>query len=178
VYYYFPKNKFNTNLLGDFQQLNLQAAYLVGQKLQLPLKLLKVRFTNIPAFKTMLVKKIGLNKSTIIDDSYNANPEGFKAAINYVKTLNYSQKILITSGMIELGSASEKHHREIGKLAQPIFNQVFVTKPDVAEFFPQVQVEPDPNRILKKLPLNSRTLVLLEGRLPQKFILSLCPNRS
>lgn len=176
--YYFPKNKFTTNLLGDYQQLNLQAAYLVAQKLQLSPNLIRARFTNIPVFKTMLVKRIGLHQSVIIDDSYNANPEGFKAAINYVKTLNYSQKILITSGMIELGFASQKHHQEIGKLAQSVFNQVLVTKPDVAAFFPQVQLEPDPGKILKKLKLNSQTLVLLEGRLPEKFILSLCPNQS
>lgn len=178
VIYYYPKKKFTTNLLGDYQQLNLQAAYLVGQKLQLPPKLIRARFTNIPAFKTMLVKKNGLNQATIIDDSYSANPEGFRAVLNYIKTLDYPQKILITSGMIELGSASQKHHQEMGKLAQAIFNQVFVTKPEVAAFFPQVQVEPDPGKILKKLKLNSRTLVLLEGRLPKKFILSLCQNQS
>lgn len=178
ILYQYPKKKYKTNLLGDYQQLNLQAAYLVALKLKLPSKIIASRLTNIPAFKTMLVKKIGLHQAAIIDDSYNANPEGFKAAINYVKTLNYSQKILITSGMIELGSASQKHHREIGELAQSIFNQVFVTKPDVAAFFPQVQLEPEPGKILKKLKLNSRTLILLEGRLPQKFILSLCLNQS
>lgn len=178
MYYYFPKNKFKTNLLGDHQQLNLQVAYLVAQKLKVPSKIIAGRFTNIPAFKTMLVRKIGLNQATVIDDSYNANPEGFKVAINYVKTLNYSQKILITSGMIELGSASQKHHQEIGKLAQPIFNKVFVTKPNIAVFFSHVQLEPDPGKILKKIKLDSWTLVLLEGRLPEKFILSLCPNQS
>lgn len=178
ILYQYPKKKHKTNLLGDYQQLNLQAAYLVALKLKLPSKIIASRFTNIPAFKTMLVKKIGLNQAAIIDDSYNANPEGFKAVINYVKTLNYSQKILITSGMIELGFASQKHHQEIGKLAQSVFNQVLVTKPDVAAFFPQVQLEPDPGKILKKLKLNSQTLVLLEGRLPEKFILSLCPNQS
>ncbi len=177
IYYYFPKNKFTTNLLGDYQQLNLQAAYLVAQKLKLSPQLIRKRFTYIPAFKTMLVKKIGLHQSTIIDDSYNANPEGFKAAINYVKTLNYPQKILITSGINELGSASEKHHREIGKLAQPVFNQIFVTKPDVAAFFPQAQAERDPNKILKKLTFNHQTLILLASRLPKKFIDRLCPNQ-
>ena len=73
----------------------------------------------------MMVKKIGLNKAVIIDNSYNANPEGFKAAIQYIHALKYPQKILITSGMIELGSASQKHHQEIGILTQSIFNQVF-----------------------------------------------------
>ena len=178
ISYYFPKNKLKTNLLGDYQQLNLQAAYLVALKLKVPSKIIASRFTNIPVFKTMLVKKIGLQQAAIIDDSYNANPEGFKAALNYIKTLNYPQKILITSGMIELGSASQKHHQEVGKLAQAIFNQVFVTKPEVAEFFPTAQVELDPRQILKKLKLNSQALVLLEGRLPKKFILSLCPNQS
>lgn len=176
--YYFPKKKFKTNLLGDYQQLNLQAAYLVAKELNLSPKIIQARFTNIPAFKTLLSKKIGLHQTTVINDTYNANPEGFKAAINYVKSLNYSQKILITSGMIELGSANQKHHQSIARLVQPIFNQVFVTKPDVVEFFPKAELETDPRKILKKLKLNSKTLILLEGRLPQKFILSLCPNQS
>ena len=178
ILYYYPKNKFTTNLLGDYQQLNLQAAYLAAQKLKLSPKLIRARFANIPVFKTMLVKKIGLHQAAIIDDSYNANPEGFKAAINYVKTLNYPQKILITSGMIELGSASQHHHQEIGKLARSVFTQIYLIKSDIAKFFPQAQVESDPRQILKTLKLNSQTLILLEGRLPQKFILSLCPNQS
>ena len=178
VIYHYPKKKFKTNLLGDYQQLNLQAAYLAAQKLKLSPKLIQARFTNIPAFKTMLVKKIGLNQAAIIDDSYNANPEGFKAAINYVKTLNYPQKILITSGMIELGSASQQHHQEIGSLARSVFTQIYLTKPDMAEFFPQAQVEPDPRKILKKLKLNNQTLILLASRLPKKFIDRLCPNQS
>lgn len=178
VIYYFPRNKFTTNLLGNYQQLNLQAAYLAAQKLHLPPKLIQARFTNIPAFKTMLVKRIGLHQSTVIDDSYNANPEGFKAAINYLKTLNYPQKILITSGMIELGSASEKHHQEIDKLAQSTFTQIYLTKPDILKFFSKAQYEPDPRQILKKLKLNNQTVVLLASRLPKKFIDQLCPSQS
>lgn len=178
INYYFPKNRFTTNLLGDFQQLNLQAAYQIAQKLKLSPQLIRARFKNIPAYKTMLVKKIGFNHCLVINDSYNANPEGFKAVINYVKTLNYPYKILITSGMIELGSASEKHYREIGKLARTVFTQILLTKPDILKFFPQAQVEPEPGKIINKLSLNPQTLVLLEGRLPNKFILSLCPNQS
>lgn len=178
IFYHYPKKKFKTNLLGDYQQLNLQAVNLIAQNFQVPSKIILKRFTNIPIFITMLVKKIGLNQAVIIDDSYNANPEGFKEAIQFVKTLKYSQKILITSGIIELGSASRKHHEEISRIAQPIFNHVFVTKPDIGAYFPQAQVEPDPGKILKKLNFNSQTLILLEGRLPKKFILSLCQNLS
>lgn len=186
--YAYPKKPFKTNLLGDYQQLNLQAAVLLSQKLHLPLKIIKTRLAAIPAFKTMMVKKSGIKQSQIIDDSYNANPEGFLQAIEFVNQLESPRKILITSGIIELGQDSQRLHRQIALKARPVFSYVFVTKPEVYQYFrPVFTATPDqlinaanPQILFKTLKplLNSQTVVLLASRLPLSFIHRLCQNRS
>ncbi|MFH0943061.1 MAG: Mur ligase family protein [Candidatus Beckwithbacteria bacterium] len=170
VFYTYPKTKYKTNLLGDYQQLNLQAGVLLARKLGIKTALIKKRLLSLPAFKTQLTRKLGVNRATIIDNTYNANPEGFKAAINFAKTLAFDKKILITSGIIELGEDSTKHHQAINRLAQPVFSQIYITKPNLIEFFPTAKLISDP----KKLSLDYKTLVLLISRLPQKFIDQLC----
>lgn len=54
---------------------------------------------------------------TIIDDTYNANPESVEAAINVLKDYKQrSKKIIILGDMFELGENSASEHTEIGKL--------------------------------------------------------------
>ena len=59
------------------------------------------------------VKKLG--KTVLIDDAYNSNPLGFRSALDLLFQLgNKKRKILITPGMVELGSAHEEVHKQIG----------------------------------------------------------------
>lgn len=54
----------------------------------------------------------------IIDDAYNANPAGFKAALEVLSLLGQDRrKILISPGIVELGSAHDSEHKKIGELA-------------------------------------------------------------
>jgi UDP-N-acetylmuramoyl-tripeptide--D-alanyl-D-alanine ligase len=53
---------------------------------------------------------------TIIDDTYNANPGSFAAALETVGELSLPGRLLIVAGdMLELGDASEALHREAGR---------------------------------------------------------------
>ncbi len=54
-------------------------------------------------------------KYTIINDSYNANPEALKAAIEIVKNTPAKRKGLIIGSMGELGDDAEAIHREVGR---------------------------------------------------------------
>ena len=175
-----PKSSYQTNLLGDYQQLNLQAAVTLTKKLGLSFKIIKPKLKTIPSFKTRMIQKKGLNKSIIIDDTYNANPQGFQAAINLAKQKNFKQKILITSGIIELGQESQAIHQKLYKKSQPVFDLIYITKPEIKPAFKKAIFEPNFKKLLKDLKpkLNSNTLVLLASRLPQKFIKSLCQNPS
>ncbi len=52
----------------------------------------------------------------LIDDSYNANPDSVKAAINVLKDLQ-GERILVLGNLGELGNACEEIHRQLGVYA-------------------------------------------------------------
>ncbi len=73
------------------------------------------RFTNI---KGRLQRKAGIRNSLIIDDSYNANPDSMKAAIDVFAALP-SPRIFVMGDMGELGDdEAGAMHAEIGAYAR------------------------------------------------------------
>ena len=66
------------------------------------------------------------DRSIIIDDAYNSNPEGAKEALNVLKSFREYQKILITPGMIELGEKQDELNREFGKYAAAAADQIIL----------------------------------------------------
>ncbi len=63
------------------------------------------------------VKYKWLKGSTLIDDSYNANPDSTKKSIDLLS--NYNKKtILLLGDMLELGRYKNKLHKEIGEYAK------------------------------------------------------------
>ena len=64
-----------------------------------------------------LQRKAGRNGATIIDDSYNANPDSVKAAID-VLALASAPRVLVLGDMGEVGSEGRKFHEEIGAYAR------------------------------------------------------------
>ena len=60
----------------------------------------------------------GPNNSKIIDSSYNANPESFKAAIDSLVARDSKEKWIIMGQMGELGNDSEEHHINVLKYAE------------------------------------------------------------
>jgi len=55
------------------------------------------------------------NNVLIINDSYNANPDSMKAAMNYFGKYK-GRKIAVLGDMLELGSISKREHIKLGKL--------------------------------------------------------------
>lgn len=163
--------KSTTNLLGREQQLNIAAAVIVAKYLGVK----QFDLTHIPSYKTAMTQVKGLNQAAIINDSYNSNPAGFAQAVKFVAGLPYKTKILITPGIIELGRESANIHRQLAALAQPVFNQLYVTKPEFLPYFPKAK-KLDLKVLTSKL--NPQTVVLLEGRLPLSIIKLLCQNQS
>ncbi|MEJ5307713.1 MAG: UDP-N-acetylmuramoyl-tripeptide--D-alanyl-D-alanine ligase [candidate division WOR-3 bacterium] len=58
---------------------------------------------------------ISIDRITIIDDSYNANPASMKNGIEVLSKFN-SRKIAVLSDMLELGKESERLHKKIGEI--------------------------------------------------------------
>ena len=72
------------------------------------------RFTGI---KGRLQKRPGINGATLIDDTYNANPESMRAAIA-VLAQAAGRKLLVMGDMGELGPGAPRLHAEIGAAAR------------------------------------------------------------
>ena len=59
----------------------------------------------------------GLNQSTIIDDTYNANPGSVRAGIDVLSEFP-GTRILVLGVMAELGNDAKNYHRDIGEYAR------------------------------------------------------------
>ena len=67
---------------------------------------------------SMRLEFIKKDNFTIINDSYNANPDSMKAALNVLKNYSGKRKIAILGTMGELGSHAKEAHKEVGSFAK------------------------------------------------------------
>ncbi len=67
--------------------------------------------------KGRLQRRTGLNGSTLLDDTYNANPDSVRAGID-VLAATVGKKILVLGDMGEIGDMSGQFHDEIGGYAK------------------------------------------------------------
>src|SRR6266403_2944309 len=73
-----------------------------------------------------------------IDDSYNANPDSMKAALRTLVELDADGKrIAVLGEMRELGSESERGHREVGETAATFGIDQLITIGDMGELIAQ-----------------------------------------
>ncbi|MGN0193835.1 MAG: UDP-N-acetylmuramoyl-tripeptide--D-alanyl-D-alanine ligase [Pseudoramibacter sp.] len=63
------------------------------------------------------MKKVSVDGRHFIDDSYNANPESVKAALNTVSAQAEGRVVAVLGDMLEIGKNSSEKHREIGAYA-------------------------------------------------------------
>jgi len=108
--------RFSMKLLGEHNVQNVLGAiaYAHGtgislEKLTLPVK----RIAAVP-HRLQLLDKGG--NMTFIDDAYNSNPSGCRAALNVLGLFD-ACRILVTPGMVELGAKQEELNFEFGQEA-------------------------------------------------------------
>ena len=104
----------STKLLGEHNVSNLVLASALAFELGLSLEEIAEgisKVENVPHRLELVKNDKGI---TIIDDSYNANPVGTKAAIRVAKSFG-SRTIVVTPGMVELGKFEKLENIEYGK---------------------------------------------------------------
>jgi len=108
-----------TPLLGNHNILNILASFAAvyesKSNIEFFLESLK-RFKNSSG---RLELRPWISGSKLINDSYNANPDSMKAAIEVISQFNTKgKKILVIGDMKELGRFRKKLHKEIGDYAK------------------------------------------------------------
>lgn len=123
---------FEVELAGKQTIPNLLAAIIAAQECGLSLKKISAAVKDIkPPERTMEIKKSpNYSNILVIDDSYNANPQGVLAALDYLEILKDSFKIMVFPGMLELGENSYKEHIRVGKKIREVCDYVIFTSED------------------------------------------------
>lgn len=106
---------FDTKLLGHHSVVNITGAVAAANGFGMPMKEMKryVRRIDAVAHRMQIVNK---GDVTIIDDAFNSNPAGCRAALSALRLMD-GERILVTPGMVELGSEEYKLNKEFGEFA-------------------------------------------------------------
>lgn len=118
-----PKGKkpfeYQLNVPGEQNAKNALAASAIGLAMRVPSKKIARALTEFTSTgkRSEIIRLDGL---TILNDSYNANPDSVLAALKTLRSIKTTgRRIAVLGDMLELGSSAEKEHRMIGKaLAQ------------------------------------------------------------
>ncbi|MBT3817529.1 MAG: UDP-N-acetylmuramoyl-tripeptide--D-alanyl-D-alanine ligase [Candidatus Magasanikbacteria bacterium] len=117
-------------------------------------------------------------KTTIIDDSYNSNPHGFRAALDVLASYpTKKRRIVVTRGMLELGAKSDELHAQIGGEIAFVTDELVIITDDFIESLTQGVVEKYKTTVLEKTDpeallayikdqKDTNSVILLENRIP------------
>lgn len=104
-----------TGLLGAYNVLNITAAALMAYEMGVSAKEISYATASLKPVEHRLEMKPYIKGSTVIDDAYNANPEGCLEAVNVLASFENCKKIIVTPGLIELGEAEYQANFNLGK---------------------------------------------------------------
>jgi UDP-N-acetylmuramyl pentapeptide synthase len=114
---------------------------------------------------------------TVLDDTYNSSPASVAAAVEWARQQPAKRKVLVTSGIIELGEAEEKLHREIAVQAQAVFAHAYVLGRKFLPYFRDGGFGKRASSLPSSPPrLQADDLLVCVGRMPQSVIDRLLPD--
>ena len=113
---------FSTRLIGRHNVLNIVGAIAISHKMGIALKDLRGQVRRLEGVPHRLQLSDKGNMA-IIDDAYNSNPSGTKAALEALSLFD-GYKILVTPGMVELGEKQDALNREFGRNAAEVCDYV------------------------------------------------------
>ena len=172
--------EFSTKLLGKANIYNILAGLALGNAFGITKEQLIQAVKKIKPVEHRLELKKWFDMN-LIDDAYNANPDGCNMALD-VLNLMPGKRIVISSGMIELGELAPKLHHELGKyMAKTTDEVILIGKEQTKDIYLGLKDSKyDMNKvhvlsnILDAFDLvhdlkNKETYVLLQSDLPDIF---------
>ncbi len=171
---------FFSPLRGPHQPFNIVPGIIIARDLGLNFDQIKNVVANLkPGPNALSVYQY--KTATIIDDTYNSNPKGFKVALDILSSFPSNlRRIVITRGMLELAELSAEHHARIGEEIAFCADELVIISPDSADDFMkgvnalknkfplEVRMIFSPEELLKYVQARGGepVVILMENRLP------------
>jgi UDP-N-acetylmuramoyl-tripeptide--D-alanyl-D-alanine ligase len=116
-----------TVLVGKQGAITALAAVTVGDLLGLSREKLQLSLPKVLPYAGRMQILAGQKSAVLIDDTYNAAPKSFKAALDVLYAANATQRIAILGSINEMGDLSEAMHQEVGEYCDPTKLNLVVT---------------------------------------------------
>jgi UDP-N-acetylmuramoyl-tripeptide--D-alanyl-D-alanine ligase len=122
-------------LVGAHQALNAAAAAAAATAVGLELDRVVAALDGVAALSKWRMELHELPGGVILlNDSYNANPESMRAAIDALASLSgVRRRVAVLGVMLELGADSDPSHRDLGEYAAQRVDQLVVVGRDAEE---------------------------------------------
>ena len=117
---------------GEHNVLNALAAAACCHAIGVPNASIASGLTSFQPVNGRLKEKQAANGARIIDDTYNANPDSVRAAIDVLAQVS-DKSILVLGDMGEVGTEGIVFHREIGNYARESGIRLLLTLGDLAQ---------------------------------------------
>lgn len=103
---------------GEHNVINALAAAAVGLSFRVPQKLIQRALQTFRA-SSKRMETLSIAGVTILNDTYNANPDSVRAALETLRSVDApGKRIAVLADMLELGAAAEREHRAIARLVK------------------------------------------------------------
>lgn len=171
----------NIPLIGVHHVQNFLAASSVALSFGLSLNEIKQRALKLlPTPHRLEIRKEG--SLTIIDNSYNTNPDSSKISFKLLKDYPGDFRVIITPGLIEMGKQTKEENIQFAKSASQVADEIIIvgqnSKDYLLEGLDQIEFPKDKthlvrslNEAMQKLSLiaKPKTVVLIENDLPDQY---------
>lgn len=113
-----------TKLLGRHNVLNIVGAAALAYKMGVSGSQIAFAVSKLSPTPHRLEMKTSVAGSLLIDDAYNANPEGCLEAVNVLDSFEGMKKVIITPGLVELGDKEYECNKDLGRAAAKVCDKI------------------------------------------------------
>ena len=112
----------------DARPGNVAAAVAVALELAVPPATIVARLSTLPASPHRLEKARGTGGVVVLDDTYNSNPAGSRAALATLARLGEDarRRVVVTPGMVELGAVQSEENARFAAEAVAVATDLVV----------------------------------------------------
>ena len=172
-----------TKLLGKHNVANITGAVGIAYMLGVTTEEIRYAVSRLEPTEHRLQMKPWFNGCTMIDDAYNANPEGCIEAVQLLASFTNKTKIIITPGLVELGDKEYDFNYKLGLAAAKICDIIVLVgknraKP-LADAIATTEFNADNMKIVSsfaeasdfiKQIADENSVVLIENDLPDNYL--------